>query len=77
MTIGRTGEECQQSGIYDSNCHTKQLALSKGATFPPCRCRQAVIWTLVPASSGAARREILVECANDILGLAKAAASNG
>jgi len=76
MTTGRTGEECQQTGIYDSNCHTKQLALSKGATFPPCRCRQGVIWTLVPASSGA-RRDILVEYANGISGLAKAAASNG
>ena len=76
MTTGRTGEECQQSGIYDSNCHTKQLALSKGATFPPCRCRQAVIWILVPASSGAARREILLECANGISGLAKAASNS-
>ena len=77
MTTGRTGEECQRSGIYDSNCHTKQIALSKGATFPPCRCRKAVMWTLVLASSGAAPREILDEYANGISGLAKAAAGKG
>jgi len=76
MTTGRTGEECQRSGIYDSNCHTKQIALSKGTTFPPCRCRKAVMWTLVPASSGA-RREILVEYANGSSVLAKAAAGKG
>jgi hypothetical protein len=48
---GHTGQKCEQSGIYDSNCHTKQIALSKGDTFPPCRtCQKSVTWTLSQAT---------------------------
>ena len=50
-TTGHTGEKCQQSGLYDSDCHTKQIALSKGDTFPPCRtCSRSVTWTLTQAT---------------------------
>jgi hypothetical protein len=32
-----TGSTCQQSGIYANDCHRKQIALSKGETFPPAQ----------------------------------------
>ena len=51
-SVPRTGETCQTSGIYRNNCHTKEIALSKGERFPPCsHCRQAATWTLVRATS--------------------------
>jgi hypothetical protein len=42
---GHTGQKCEQSGLYDSDCgHTKQIALSKGDTFPPCRtCQKSLL----------------------------------
>lgn len=49
---GTTGHKCQQSGIYESvdRC-SKQIALSKGDTFPPCGgCHNAVTWLLVQAT---------------------------
>lgn len=48
-----TGEKCQESGIYRGDCsasadHKKEIALSKGDTFPPCaQCARAVRWTLI------------------------------
>jgi hypothetical protein len=46
-----TGHPCPQSGIYANDCHAKQIALSKGETFPPCsHCHQAANWTLVRAT---------------------------
>jgi hypothetical protein len=46
-----TGAKCQQSGIYGNDCHAKQIALSRGETFPPCsHCRQAANWTLIRAT---------------------------
>lgn len=48
----KTGQICQQSGIYRSDCKDKiQIALSVGERFPPCRnCTEAVNWTLVRAT---------------------------
>lgn len=45
----RTGLTATQSGIYRGDCQcSKEIALSKGETFPPCNgCRQAVNWALV------------------------------
>lgn len=46
-----TGHACATSGIYSPNCQGRQIALSKGETFPPCsHCNQAVTWTLVQAT---------------------------
>jgi len=46
-----TGKKCEQSGIYRPDCREKQIALSKGETFPPCAsCHRAVNWTLVQAT---------------------------
>lgn len=48
----RTGETCETSGIYNGTCdksHVKQISLSEGERFPPCRtasCQGAVTWTL-------------------------------
>lgn len=53
----RTGEKCDTSGIYNANCnnnHIKQVALSKGDTFPPCNtsgCSGAVNYTLSQATT--------------------------
>ncbi len=48
---GHTGGVCVQSGIYTPNCAGKQIALSRGETFPPCtHCHRAVAWTLVQAT---------------------------
>jgi len=34
---GKTGETCQQSGVYYCSVHTSnEIPLSKGETFPPC-----------------------------------------
>lgn len=42
--IPSTGHKAASSGIYANDCHAKQIALSKGETFPPCShchpCRQ-------------------------------------
>lgn len=45
----KTGETCQQSGIYKPNCCEKQIALSKNEKFPPCRDHPGgpATWTLV------------------------------
>ncbi len=45
----QTGSTCQQSGIYRGGCTcSKEIALSKGETFPPCTgCRRAINWTLI------------------------------
>lgn len=43
-----TGQKCPQSGIWASDCHSKQIALSRGDTFPPCGgCHRAANWTLI------------------------------
>lgn len=48
---GSTGHHCPTSGIWRSvfpTCRPIEIALSKGETFPPCRCcNRAVTWTLV------------------------------
>jgi len=47
-----TGQTCQTSGIYrsDCSCHT-QIALSRGERFPPCGgCLRAVNWRLIQAT---------------------------
>jgi len=34
---GKTGEKCQESGIYKCSSHpANTIPLSKGETFPPC-----------------------------------------
>jgi len=44
----QTGGKCPTSGIWTPDCAGKQIALSKGETFPPCsHCNRAVTWTLV------------------------------
>jgi hypothetical protein len=43
-----TGEKATQSGLYANDCHAKQIALSKGETFPPCsHCHRAAHWRLI------------------------------
>ena len=44
-----TGSECPMSGIYRGDCTcSKEIALSKGETFPPCSgCKKTINWTLV------------------------------
>ena len=43
-----TGQRASVSGIYSNDCHSKQIALSVGETFPPCsHCRRAANWRLV------------------------------
>jgi hypothetical protein len=46
--MASTGHICQQSGIYRGDCHrSKEIALSKGETFPPCHnCHRAINWKL-------------------------------
>lgn len=35
---GKTGEKCQQSGIYYCQTYpTNTIPLAKGETFPPCQ----------------------------------------
>lgn len=47
-----SSEKCQQSGIYTPDCLDKQIALSKGDTFPPCRSHpgRRILWTLIQAT---------------------------
>jgi hypothetical protein len=48
QTRHKTGDDCPQSGIWKPDCLGRQIALSKGETFPPCsHCHRAVNWTLV------------------------------
>jgi hypothetical protein len=46
---GRTGETCQESGVYRcSRHHTQTIPLSKGERFPPCSDgRHGATWELV------------------------------
>jgi hypothetical protein len=47
---GRTGEKCQDSGVYRCTTHsTNEIPLAKGNTFPPCSRGEghATTWTLV------------------------------
>ena len=47
---GRTGETCQESGVYKCSTHTAQtIPLAKGNTFPPCASggRHSTTWILV------------------------------
>jgi len=38
MLSGKTGEKCQESGVYYCSTHiANTIPLSKGETFPPCR----------------------------------------
>ncbi len=51
-TIGKTREKCQVSGIYKvvnhEVTHPKEITISKGETFPPCRkCNRLVKYELV------------------------------
>lgn len=49
--MNSTGHPCPQSGIWATSCHSKQIALSKGETFPPCsQCLKAANWYLVQAT---------------------------
>lgn len=49
--MGKTGEKCQQSGVYRCNMHSSyEIPLSKGETFPPCNSgggSHAATWVLV------------------------------
>lgn len=47
-----TGQTCEQSGLYRSDCKDRtEIALSKGERFPPCsQCKRAVNWSLVRAT---------------------------
>lgn len=47
---GRTGETCQQSGVYRCKTHpSNTIPLSKGERFPPCSQSggHATTWELV------------------------------
>ena len=48
----QTGQLASESGIYRNDCslagHKREIALSRGEKFPPCRdCTRSVTWTLV------------------------------
>ena len=45
---GKTGETCQESGLYRSDCADRTSApIAIRNTFPPCgKCGRAVTWTL-------------------------------
>ena len=49
--MAHTGQKCETSGIYRSNCHkghSEEIALSVGETFPPCsHCKGSATWTLI------------------------------
>lgn len=49
---GKTGENCQYSGIYRCSEHDfMEIALSEGETFPPCKggdgTGHAAVWKLM------------------------------
>lgn len=48
---GKTGEKCQQSGVYQCITHANQtIPLSKGETFPPCKGNgtgHATTWKMI------------------------------
>lgn len=49
----KTGQTCVESGIYRCSKHsTKEIALSKGETFPPCSYDggHGATWILVRAT---------------------------
>jgi hypothetical protein len=50
VVVAHTGQKCEQSGIYKPSCDDKQIALSKGDTFPPCGQHGNVSWSLVTAT---------------------------
>ncbi len=45
---GKTGEKCQESGVYYCSTHTSQtIPLAKGNVFPPCAVTDhATTWNL-------------------------------
>lgn len=48
--MARTGETCQESGVYRCGTHSGQtIPLAKGNTFPPCSegGGHATTWVLV------------------------------
>jgi len=50
--MGSTGQKAAESGVYRNDCnlsgHKREIALSKGETFPPCGgCTRSVTWILV------------------------------
>jgi hypothetical protein len=46
--LNSTGHKCPQSGIWSSACHHRQIALSRGDTFPPCpTCHNGCNWRLI------------------------------
>ncbi|PZR06081.1 MAG: hypothetical protein DI539_24570 [Flavobacterium psychrophilum] len=50
---GKTGEICQQSGVYKCSLHpTNEIPLSKGEKFPPCSKGggHSATWILVRAA---------------------------
>ena len=32
---GKTGEKCEESGVYRSQCHGQEIPLSRSERFPP------------------------------------------
>jgi hypothetical protein len=51
FAVPHTGQQAATSGIYANDCHAKQIALSKGETFPPCsHFRRAAHWRLIRAT---------------------------
>ena len=48
---GKTGQKCEQSGVYRCTSHSRQeIPLSKGETFPPCKgdgSGHSTTWELV------------------------------
>jgi len=49
-TSGRTGEQCQVSGVYKCSSHGgNEIPLAKGNTFPPCSLGggHGTVWVLV------------------------------
>lgn len=57
-----TGYECQQAGIYQTDCvHKCTMALSKGERFPPCPHGHFVVWILkrvLVNSTGMTRQKV-------------------
>ena len=49
-TSGRTGEQCQVSGVYKCSSHgSNEIPLAKGNIFPPCSLGggHGTVWVLV------------------------------
>jgi hypothetical protein len=46
--MNSTGHKAPTSGIWASACHGREIALSRGDTFPPCPgCHRACNWRLI------------------------------